>query len=419
MSFRKSKGAFRAGVVWADQWSDDSTGVGSFAVGLNTIAIGSYSSALGSYSQSRSSASFAFGGSTIAKGAYSVAGGLRSMATGQNAVAIGSDVKANGAFSIALGITAQSDGVASMAIGYGVQAESAREMVLGAYDTDYVPIGGTNIFNNADRILTVGNGTSDVNRSDALLIFKNGDAVIGGTVSQSSDMRLKKDVDALENVLPKLAKLDAISYNFNDKLPRSDQRQIGLKAQQVQKHFPELVREDGSGYLTVAYGNFSAVLLAAIQEQQVQISEKDERLRHVERQNAEIMESLADLHRMLAEQKNQLNNCCQASTEQSKSITTQLPEQNGQAFLGQNIPNPAKGKTEIPYFISDDLFRANGSRATIQITDIKGVIIKQIVIDEAGSGSITADLATNVSGSYTFSLFAGDQLIDSRVMVLE
>ena len=48
-------------------------------------------------------------------------------------------------------------------------------------------------------------------------------------------------------------------------------RHVGLLAQEVQAEFPELVREDAEGNLSVAYGNFTAVLLVAIQEQQQEI----------------------------------------------------------------------------------------------------------------------------------------------------
>ena len=42
-------------------------------------------------------------------------------------------------------------------------------------------------------------------------------------------------------------------------------------AQEVREAFPELVAEDTEGKLSVAYGNFAAVLLEAVKEQQATI----------------------------------------------------------------------------------------------------------------------------------------------------
>jgi len=42
-------------------------------------------------------------------------------------------------------------------------------------------------------------------------------------------------------------------------------------AQEVEKYFPELVSTDDQGYKTLNYAQFTAVLLEAIKEQQVEI----------------------------------------------------------------------------------------------------------------------------------------------------
>ena len=47
-----------------------------------------------------------------------------------------------------------------------------------------------------------------------------------------------------------------------------EKRQVGLIAQEVQAVLPELVSEDGEGYLSVNYANLVAVLVEANKEQQ-------------------------------------------------------------------------------------------------------------------------------------------------------
>jgi hypothetical protein len=107
-----------------------------------------------------------------------------------------------------------------------------------------------------------------------------GDINAAGVVRASgialiSDKRFKTNIVSLKKVLPLLMELEGVyhrwdSTSFPDKnFP--NQREIGLIAQDLQKVYPELVHEDKQGYLSVDYAKFSAVLLQAVKEQQVQI----------------------------------------------------------------------------------------------------------------------------------------------------
>ncbi|MEO0263396.1 MAG: tail fiber domain-containing protein [candidate division WOR-3 bacterium] len=97
----------------------------------------------------------------------------------------------------------------------------------------------------------------------------------------SSDIRFKKDIKNLENVLEKIKKIRGVTFKWNEthnKLNRSkpdDPTYIGVIAQEVQEVFPELIStwkaEDGNTYLAVEYGRLAAVLLEAIKEQQKEI----------------------------------------------------------------------------------------------------------------------------------------------------
>lgn len=113
-----------------------------------------------------------------------------------------------------------------------------------------------------------------------------------------SDMELKKDVRLLEsNNIEKLKQLQAIKYKIktpielnlftkevidtaavlmseaelNDPIYKRDY--IGISAQDIQKVFPEVVKEDDNGYLSVNYTALIPVLIEAIKEQQVKIEE--------------------------------------------------------------------------------------------------------------------------------------------------
>ncbi len=94
--------------------------------------------------------------------------------------------------------------------------------------------------------------------------------VTGTGFSCTSDERFKTNIatinsSALQNVL----KLRPV--NFNWKYDPEGQTQVGFIAQELEEIFPELVRNDSSGYKSVAYAQLTPLLVKAIQEQNVSI----------------------------------------------------------------------------------------------------------------------------------------------------
>jgi hypothetical protein len=67
------------------------------------------------------------------------------------------------------------NGYRSTAVGTGVVAQSYLETAVGQYNTNGAAA-STNSWNTADKLWSVGNGTSDIARNDALVILKNGKA---------------------------------------------------------------------------------------------------------------------------------------------------------------------------------------------------------------------------------------------------
>lgn len=142
-----------------------------------------------------------------------------------------------------------------MTIKSGGQYGTARLTILQA--SGYVGLSNTA----PTKILHV--GSASVASATAVANFQNADgtctitpASSGSGIACSSDERLKENFEnvegdqALENIL----KLQAISYNF--KTSASKDRQVGYKAQDVQKIAPQFVREDDNGFLQVYYDAF-------------------------------------------------------------------------------------------------------------------------------------------------------------------
>ncbi len=118
-----------------------------------------------------------------------------------------------------------------------------------------------------------------------------------------SDINLKKDVAHLEGSnLTKIQQLQAIKYKMktplelnafskeatdtakvsmteaelNDPLYTKDH--IGISAQEIQKVYPEIVKKEDNGYLSVNYVALIPILIEAIKEQQAIIEELQKRM---------------------------------------------------------------------------------------------------------------------------------------------
>jgi len=90
-----------------------------------------------------------------------------------------------------------------------------------------------------------------------------------GSYHNSSDRSLKKNIQSFTNVLPRLTKLQAYTYqmkNAEDDSPVS----LGFMAQDVEELFPQLVTEK-EGFKSLCYDHFAVLSVEAIKEQQVEI----------------------------------------------------------------------------------------------------------------------------------------------------
>lgn len=145
MFFDKSKGAFRAGRAWGDQWDDAN-------VERWTIAMGNAS---------------------LAKGIYSVA--------------IGDRNRANFDTSIALGDWVVTDAANSYGLGSHLITNSPLQTSLGVYNTEYTSLAPSSFTEPTNRLLVVGNGTAPSSRSDALVILRNGNTTLNGQLTLDAD----------------------------------------------------------------------------------------------------------------------------------------------------------------------------------------------------------------------------------------
>ncbi|MGH1386994.1 beta strand repeat-containing protein [Kordia sp.] len=160
MFFDKSKAAFRAGKTDGDKWDEANVGLYSAAFGENALASGTNTFAMGRNANATGNEAFAFGIN---------AGGFADYARG-------------------FGPNARANGINSTAIGRQLNANSMAEIQLGQY-SNFVS-GSTDTWVATDRLFVIGNGQEDINlalNSDALVMLKNGNTTLNGTLTIDGD----------------------------------------------------------------------------------------------------------------------------------------------------------------------------------------------------------------------------------------
>lgn len=206
MLWFSQRAAFRAGAASDKQWNTDSIGTFSIATGYGTLASAEGSIALGMYSRATGDASISMGYANQAEGFGSITAGINNFATGDASTAFGSGTSATGLVSTSIGNFTVASGMVATAMGYGSiapgnwtiasgyrtnaradysstfgmynLAKSVNSFVIGSFnDTTDTP-SPTN-WGADDRIFQIANGFSDVARSNALTVLRNGNTGAG------------------------------------------------------------------------------------------------------------------------------------------------------------------------------------------------------------------------------------------------
>jgi hypothetical protein len=107
---------------------------------------------------------------------------------------------------------------------------------------------------------------------------------MNGSLVNSSDARLKKEIHDIDYGLATALKLRPVSFQW--KRENDAKTHLGLIAQEVEKVVPEVVARqagpDGIESLTVNYLELVPVLMKAVQEQNKLLVEQDGRIKKLE-----------------------------------------------------------------------------------------------------------------------------------------
>jgi hypothetical protein len=291
--------------------SSSSVGAYSTAIGYGASASGTYSTALGYNVQANGPKSISIGAyydylvrrliynplthrysvfldhvtrNNIASDEYSIAigngntasqGGL---ALGSNnsalkfgSVAIGQTNIADSSYSFVAGSNSISRGYNAFALGESVTAESVNSFVIGYNNitnsnysrAEWVP---------TDPLFVIGNGGSG-SPSNALVVYKNGNMLVNGTITASgyvnnSSIKYKRDVNSITDY-SWLWDLQPVDYRY--KSDPDGKMQYGLIAEDVEKVNKDLVYYLNGEPDAINYNNIIAPLLKAVQDQKTTI----------------------------------------------------------------------------------------------------------------------------------------------------
>lgn len=210
-----------------------------------------------------------------------------------------------------------------------------------------------------------------------------------------SDKNLKKDIREVTNALGILQQLNTYTYQYRTTeyphLNLSDRKQYGFLSQEVEAVLPELIKQtvqpdqfDDQGNLVHPSVEFKAInymaiiplLVEGMKEQQKQIEELTDRLNRLEAGDLNV-------------------------------------NMNSVASLEQNSPNPFSESTTIRYYLPE-----TSGNAQITITDLNGVTLKTISLQQKGHGRVTLQAGELQAGTYTYMLTVDGNIINSYKMVL-
>lgn len=227
------------------------------------------------------------------------------------------------------------------------------------------------------------------------------------TTTYLSDYRYKQNIEELnrQKTFANVLSLNPVKYNFKqryldavDSLGNSikmecfdekselfQKKHYGLIAQEVQKLYPDLVYEDGDGYLSIDYIGIIPLLIQSVKELNTKIEQM------------EIVNAGAMLRSQTAQQTDII-----------------FAEQNEQpAALYQNTPNPFSVNTEIKYYLPVSV-----NNAFLCIYDLYGKQLKQIRLSQRNTGSQIISGSELPAGIYLYALIADGKEIDVKRMIL-
>ena len=161
------------------------------------------------------------------------------------------------------------------------------------------------------RFTVQGNGWTGINQPNPTqMLHVNGGSVLASGYLYSSDKRLKEEIQDLTNPLERILRLKGHLFKWKE----SGKRDMGFVAQEVKKVEPTLVEGEGDDFLSVKYGNITALLVEAIKELKGMLSDLfkgqdslEKEMMDLRKQNEELRQRIADQEKLFKSQEERLS----------------------------------------------------------------------------------------------------------------
>lgn len=383
----------------------NTTGEGNSANGALTLysnATGSFNNANGYYTLNSNTTgngntgtgSYALSANTI--GTNNTALGLGSLGfnfTGNNNTAVGSQANVS---SIALNNAS--------AIGADAIVSASNSVRIG--NTAVTSIGGEVGWST----LSDGRYKRNIKNNVPGLEFINQLEPVTYTLNvEGIDNKLHKNQNKIQTDSKETNLKFSVEENVEMKKAKAEKSKIvytGFVAQDVEKVAAKIgydfsgvdkPKDDKESFYGLRYAEFVVPLVKAVQE----LAQQNESLKAT---NTELNDRLNKIEAALGISK---SGAVSELPITSTSITL------SSARLDQNIPNPANQSVLINYYIPE-----NAGSAEMQITGIKGEIIKRVVLPAKGNGQLKLQTVLLNSGAYTYSLIIDGSIVDTKKMLL-
>ncbi len=138
----------------------------------------------------------------------------------------------------------------------GIPAATNRQLIVGNGDQ-------SDIFHVKANGNVVAAGSITVTELSATTGTFSSDVTAEGTITSTSDIRVKTNITKIDDALSKVEQLNGYTFDRTDSVTS---RQTGVIAQEVLKVLPEAVLGSEDTTYSVAYGNMMGLMIEAIKE---------------------------------------------------------------------------------------------------------------------------------------------------------
>ena len=112
-------------------------------------------------------------------------------------------------------------------------------------------------------------GTGGHHVTSSIISVSNGVMTVEGTITETSALRYKENIQPLQDTLTKVNQLNPVEYDWI----RDGKHDIGLIAEEINEIYPDLVETKEGEVQSIHYSRLTAVLIGAVKELTARVEE--------------------------------------------------------------------------------------------------------------------------------------------------